>query len=396
MGVLVIFRRILVIDDLVLPCVGAKFPWPMIFWFIAIAVTIIACAALLYAAGSRTVNAAEPELADGNRHFGLMLAGIDVDLAAGKLSEPDAMAAKGELAREVMRFKAEAEQATPVRHELGRLPLLAGLGGIAALAFAVYAGLGSPDLPAQPLADRPQTVAQSLVLGDAFTRIEAALANNPDDLRGWTVIAPAYVQMGRFADAVTAYRRIIALSDETVDLQTKLAEALILQAQGASSPEAMTLLRSAAASDPQHVLSRLYIAAELTRQADYPTAIAAWNDVLALSRGDEPWLPAAQEGLVVAQNNGVAPTQDQAAPFSNQESEMIGQMVSGLATRLADQGGTIEEWTQLVRAYLVFGDTEKAQSAFDTAVTAYPQAFDRSDLDRLALDAGLTIKGNSL
>ncbi|MCS6760776.1 MAG: c-type cytochrome biogenesis protein CcmI [Candidatus Devosia symbiotica] len=368
----------------------------MIFWFIAIAVTIIACAALLYAAGSRTVNAAEPELADGNRHFGLMLAGIDVDLAAGKLSEPDAMAAKGELAREVMRFKAEAEQATPVRHELGRLPLLAGLGGIAALAFAVYAGLGSPDLPAQPLADRPQTVAQSLVLGDAFTRIEAALANNPDDLRGWTVIAPAYVQMGRFADAVTAYRRIIALSDETVDLQTKLAEALILQAQGASSPEAMTLLRSAAASDPQHVLSRLYIAAELTRQADYPTAIAAWNDVLALSRGDEPWLPAAQEGLVVAQNNGVAPTQDQAAPFSNQESEMIGQMVSGLATRLADQGGTIEEWTQLVRAYLVFGDTEKAQSAFDTAVTAYPQAFDRSDLDRLALDAGLTIKGNSL
>ena len=88
----------------------------------------------------------------------------------------------------------------------------------------------------------------------------------------------------------------------------------------------------------------------------------------------------------MAQNGGVAPTNDQ-------EAEMIGQMVSGLAERLAASDGTIEEWTQLVRAYLVLGDTERAQAAFDDAVAAYPQAFDRGDLDTLALGAGLTING---
>ncbi|MDP2780308.1 c-type cytochrome biogenesis protein CcmI [Devosia sp.] len=366
----------------------------MIFWFVAIAVTAIACAALLYAAGSRTVNAAGPELADGNRDFGLVLAGIDADLAAGKLEAADAEAAKGELAREILRLKAETQQVAALRPEMGRAPLLAGLAGIAALALVVYAQLGSPDLPAQPLADRvPASATQEVDLDQAIVRIEAALAANPDDLRGWTVIAPAYMQMGRFGDAVQAYRRIIALSGPTPDLQTNLAEALMFEAQGAGSPEAMDLLRTAAASDPRHVLSRLYIAAELTRQGDYPAAIAAWNDALALSTGDEPWLPAAQQGLAVAQNDGAEPVDGPAAALDDQQAEMIAGMVSGLASRLAEQGGTIEEWTQLVRAYLVLGDTAKAQAAFDEAVSAYPQAFDRGELDTLALGAGLTIKG---
>jgi cytochrome c-type biogenesis protein CcmH len=358
----------------------------MLFWFIAIAVTAIACAALFYAAGPRMVNATVPELDDANSHFRLVLSGIDADLAAGKLGEAEAVAAKGELAREILRLKAEAGRAVTSVKDMGRGPLLAGLAGIAAVALGTYALLGNPEMPSQPLAERSDIAAQSVDLETAITRIEAALTANPDDLRGWTVIAPAYMEMGRFADAARAYRRIIALSAPTADLQTSLAEALMLDSGDAGSPEAFELLQAAAASDPAHVLSRLYIAAELTRQEKYPEAIEAWNAVLALSKGDEPWLTAAQQGLAVAQNDGVAPANDQ-------EAEMIGQMVSGLATRLAAQGGTIEDWTQLVRAYLVLGDTAKAQAALDSAVAAYPLTFDRGELDALALSAGLTING---
>ena len=365
----------------------------MIFWFIAIAVTTVACAALVYAAGPRTVNAGGPELADGNSQFALVLAGIDADLAAGKLEEADALAARAELAREVIRLKAEHRPLASARPELGRRPLMIGVAGIAALALAIYAVLGSPDLPSRPLASRAQAESPELDLGTAISRIETALAANPDDLRGWTVIAPAYLQMGRYADAAKAYRRMIELSGPTPDLQTKLAEALMFEAQGAGSAEAMNLLRAAAASDPTHVLSRLYIAADLTRRGDYAAAINAWNEVLALSTGDEPWLASARQGLAVAQNNGVAPQAGQAPSFSAAETEMVGQMVSGLSSRLAAQGGSIEEWTQLVRAYLVLGDTDKAQAAFDAAVLAYPSAFDRGDLDTLALGAGLTITG---
>ena len=332
------------------------------------------------------VNATALDSTDSNSHFRLVLAGIDADVASGKLGEADANAAKGELAREVLRLKSENRVDSPAGVPFGRMPLLAGLGSVAVLAFALYAWLGSPNLPAQPLAGRTEVAAQSVDLEDAIAQIERQLAATPDDLRGWTVIAPAYLELGRFGDAANAYRRVIELGGPTPDLQTRLAEALMLEAGEGGSPEAVGLLREVAAADPEHVLSRLYLASELTRAGDYPAAIAAWQEALALSQGGEPWLQAAQQGLAVAQNGGVAPAQDA-------EAEMIGQMVSGLATRLDAEGGTVAEWTQLVRAYLVLGDRDRAQAAYDDAVVAYPKTADRGPLDTLALGAALSLNG---
>jgi cytochrome c-type biogenesis protein CcmH len=358
----------------------------MLFWFIATAITAIACVALFYAAGRRAVNAGPAESGDANSHFRLVLAGIDADLAGGRLGEAEAAAAKGELAREMLRLKAETGQTPGTALAFSNAALLAGLGGIAVLALGLYGWLGSPDLPAQPLAERTDVTAQAIDLDTAIARIEAQLAANPDDLRGWTVIAPAYLETGRFADAARAYRRMMELGEATPDLQTSFAEALMLDADGAGSAEAMQLLRAAAEADPGHVLSRLYIAAELTRAEQYPEAAQAWQAAIDLSQGNESWLPAARQGLAVAQNDGEAPSNEA-------ETEMIGQMVSGLAARLAAEGGSVEEWTQLLRAYLVLGDAERAQAAYDDAVSAYPQAFDRGELDTLALGAGLTLKG---
>src|SRR5690606_13719323 len=217
-------------------------------------------------------------------------------------------------------------------------------------------------------------------------QIEARLAQAPDDLRGWTVIAPAYVETGRYADAAEAYRRVIALSEATPDLQTNLAEALLLAAGGAGSDEAVELLRAAAAGDPAHVRSRLYLAAELMRAEDYPAAAEYWQQALDLAEGDEAWLPAARQGLAVARADGV----DNSA---RDQAEMSQSMGGGLAERLASEGGAVEEWMQLVQSYVVLGELDDAQAAYDAAVRAYPAAFDRGELDTLALGAGLTLNG---
>lgn len=358
----------------------------MIFWFIAIAVTAIAGAALFYAAGPRMVNATVPESDAANSHFRLVLSGIDADVSTGKLGAAEATAAKGELAREILRLKAESATTGSTGPAFGQMPLLLGLAAMAVLALGTYGMLGSPNLPSQPLASRSDLVAPQLDLSAAIARIEAQLQTNPDDLRGWTVIAPAYVELGRFADAAQAYRRVIALSAATPDLQTSLAKALLLEAGPAGSDEAIALLRAAVAADPNHAMSRLFLASALTEQGQYAEAIPLWEAAIALGDGTQPWLDGARQGLAVARNGGVAPP-------AGQEAEMIGQMVSGLAERLAADGGNIAEWTQLVRAYLVLGDTDSAQAAYDDAVAAYPRAFDRGDLDSLALGAGLTLNG---
>lgn len=358
----------------------------MFFWFIAIAVTAIACAALYYAGAGRMVNVAGADSGSANNHFRLVLAGIDADLANGKLGEPEAIAAKGELAREMLRQQADDDAKTRPKSELRRGQVMAFLAAVAVVSLVTYAMLGSPDLPSQPLAGRADVAAQKIDLDDALAKIEQQLAANPDDLRGWTVIAPVYLQTGRYREAEHAYRRIIELGGGDADVQTSLAETLMMQSDGSASGEALTLLQTAAASDPAHVLSRLYIAAELTRSGQYDDAVKAWDAVLALAKGGEAWVTAANEGRAVAVNKGVAPSQTQASPA---ESDAIAQMVAGLATRLDTQGGTIAEWTQLVRAYIVMDDLPKAQSAYDGAMKAYPKAIDRDDLDTFALQSGL-------
>ncbi len=357
----------------------------MIFWILAIAITAIACAALYYASAGRTVNVSAGAGDALKGHFRLQLHEIDGDIASGRLGEAEGLAAKGELARELLRAEGETKPSGDRKGD-GRNALVASLLGVAVLAFGTYAMLGNPQLPSLPLAGRDS--AQPMDIKDAVAKIEARLAASPDDLRGWTVIAPAYVQMGRLPDAVRAYRRINELAPPTADSETNLGEALMMLNDGVVTDEAMGLFQSAIARDPQYVRARFYVASELTRRGDYAAAVDAWNALLAFGKGDEPWMVTARNGLAAAE----AELNPATAPAVVPDDAQIRAMVDGLDARLKAQGGSIGEWTQLVRSRMVLGDIAAAQTAYEAARAAYPDASVRTELDVLAADNGLVAK----
>ncbi len=352
----------------------------MLFWSLAIVVTAIACAALYYAGAGRRVNATadvvdSPEI----QHLKLQLKEIEADAETGRLGAAEAVAAKGELARELMRIKSEHQSGPRAGGRRGIIAVAAIATGV--LAFGMYGALGRPDLPTQPLAERTDSPPEEITLDDALARIEAQLAKSPDDIRGWTVIAPAYMQMGRFADAEKALRKVIELDGPTADRETDLGEALMMQKEGDATGAPLDLFKSAAARDPAHVRSRYYIASEATRAGDYAAAKADWEALLRLGKGDEPWFDNATAGLAAAEaglNGGTVP-----------DGSAIAGMVEGLSSRLMSGGGTVAEWTRLVRSRLVLGQTELAQEAYNAARKAYPDAGDRAELDVLAADNGL-------
>ena len=355
-----------------------------LFWIFAIVMTAIACAALYYAARGRRVNKVPAGADDAtSAHFRLQLKEIEGDIAAGRLGEAEGVAAKGELARELIRMQGETGRAVG-----GERPWVvpAALLATALLTFGAYSLLGNPGLPSMPLSERP-ALPPELDLDDAIARIEAQLAKTPDDVRGWSVVAPVYMQQQRFADAANAYRRVIELSGATADLETNLGEALMMQAGGDPTGEPMRLFESAAARDPRHIRSRFYIAGESTRAGQFEAAVRQWNEIIALGTPQDTWLESAKAGLSAALDglNSVRPetTLDDAA---------IRGMVESLATRLYENGGSIEEWTRLVRSRMVLGDTEAAQLDYDRARAAYPDAALRTELDVLAADNGLVSK----
>lgn len=346
---------------------------------LAIAVTAVACAALYYAAAGRRVNASAGAVDDATAaHYRLQLKEIDADIASGRLGEAEGVAARGEMARELIRLKGEAAQAS-AGDQQQKPALLIAIAATVVLAFGAYTMLGNPNLPSAPLAGRPLT---DMTLAEAISRIESQLTRTPDDIRGWAAIAPAYMQMERFAEAERAFRQIIALDGVSADRETDLAEAIMMRQGGSTEGEPLQLLRSAVARDPQHVRSRFYLAGEATRAGEFQSAIAQWNELIALAKGDEPWLVTARGGLDAA----IAGLDGGTAGPSN---ATIAAMVEGLSDRLETAGGPIADWTQLVRSRLVLGQTAEAQAAYDAARAAYPDAAVRTELDVLAADNGL-------
>ena len=367
----------------------------MTIWLLALVLTAIACATLYYAGAGRTVNAGASTLDATTDHYRAQLRAIESDAAAGRLGDAEATMAKGELARELIRLKAEAQG----QSETGsRSAVWLIVGFVAMLSLGTYWYLGRPDLPAQPLAERAAHTGAGLDLDAAIKTIEARLAKDPNDLRGWQVIAPAYVQLGRYADAVRALRQVNALTTPTADSLTDLGESLMMQNNGSAVGEPLELFHKAAALDAKHVRSRFYIAGEETRTGAYEDAIRDWNALLTLARGDEPWVTTAKNGLAFAQQQLKAPAASSApdvpaaSPALDANSPQIQAMVDGLEARLKSQGGSIEEWTRLVRSRMVQGRMEAAQADYDLARKAYPDAKSRTELDVLAADNGLVAK----
>src|SRR5689334_3883257 len=116
----------------------------MLFWILAIAVTAVACAALYYAAAGRTVNASGGAVDDATAaHSRLQLKEIETDIASGRMGAAEGTAARGEMARELIRLKGEARTAGT---DGSRAALLIAIGATVVLAFGTYTMLGQPEL----------------------------------------------------------------------------------------------------------------------------------------------------------------------------------------------------------------------------------------------------------
>jgi cytochrome c-type biogenesis protein CcmH len=71
--------------------------------------------------------------------------------------------------------------------------------------------------------------------------------------------------------------------------------------------------------------------------------------------------------------------------------EMIGGMVESLSSRLASQGGPVEDWARLITSLGVLGETTRARAIYENAVEVFaddPAAMD--DIQRAGERAGVT------
>jgi cytochrome c-type biogenesis protein CcmH len=334
----------------------------MVIWVIFLAMTAAAVMAVLWPLSRHRALARQVD--PDTQFYREQVAEIERDQARGVLLPSEAEAARAEAGRRLLRatgrygeaYAAVGEPALRRRRAASTLVLSV----IPILALATYEIYGSPQTLTEPA---PAPVAQqegNIDLMTAVAQIENHLAKNPQDGRGWEVIAPVYVRMGRIDDAVKAYGAAIRYQAPDANRLANYGEALVMAKDGLVSAEAQTAFEQAVKLDSTVPKARFYLARAAVQDGQIEKAKAAYAELIASSPADAPWTEAVKQELA-ALDAPQAPAGSQIGP------EAIAGMVAGLASRLEAQGGTADEWARLMRSYAVLGQRDKAIAAAQRA-----------------------------
>ena len=356
----------------------------MILWLAFALMTAAAVFAVLWPLSRRA-----PEWAGGSDIvvYRDQLDEIARDRAAGLIGEGEAEAAKVEVSR---RLIAAADAAEGERTTGGASPLwrrrataVAALLLVPAGATALYMVLGSPQLPGEPLSARLNATHQNSPIAGLVARVEKQLERHPDDVRGYEVLAPVYLRLGRFADAVAARRKVIGLSGENSERQADLGEALTAEANGIVTTHAKTAFERALVLDSNNYKAKFFIGVAAEQDGKTDEAAAIWRAMLAKAPADAPWAETVRRALASIKKApaDAAPASSAPGPSASDvaaaaqmsekdRGDMIRGMVAGLAGRLKENRGDIDGWQRLLRAYMVLGERDKAQAAAAEARSA--------------------------
>jgi len=370
------------------------------------------------------------------------LAEIKRDRLSGLIGEAEAKAAQVEVSRRLLAAADAADaqsQNKPATQSLHRRRLVA-LIALLALPLgtvALYLLVGSPNEPAQPLAARLNTPMEKRSLPALVAQVEDHLAHKPEDGRGWQVLAPIYMRMGRFDDASKAWRNTLRLMGESADGEADLGEALVGVANGVVTAEAAGAFDHALALDAHNVKAGFFRGLSAAQDGKREQAAAIWRDLLHNAPTGAPWIDLVQKSLaqlepntgadnpsmaadnaiagrsagpsmaadnvmaapsagpsVAADNASVGPTADQIAVAQDlnpqDRADMIRTMVERLAQRLTQDGSDVEGWLRLIRSYVVLGERDKALGAAARARQALAGADDKvRRIDALVKGLGL-------
>jgi len=298
---------------------------------------------------------------------------VERDLTAGLIAKSEAEAARVEISR---RLLAAAESAQPASATASpgagqrrrRAVAVVAFLVLSAGAGALYLHIGSPGLPSETPGTRRS---ESAAIETMIAKVEAHLLGNPNDGRGWEVLAPVYMQLGHYADAAEAWRNALRLLGDSAEREAKLGEALMAQANGVVTADAKSAFDRAVTLDKKSVSARFYLGVAALQDGDRDKAIKIWHELIVEAPPGAHWVNDVRDALARVEANPSAsssgPTPADMAAAAQQAPEqqeaMIRGMVARLAERLKHDRSDLDGWMRLVRSYVVLGEPDKAKSA---------------------------------
>jgi len=215
---------------------------------------------------------------------------IERDRLAGLIGEREAEAARLEVSRLLL---AAADAVTP--EPAGGARWRRQAAAVVALvllplgAASLYLLIGSPELPGQFQAEQREAPPEQRSIAELVGRIEAHLEQNPEDGRGWELLGPVYMRLGRYDDAVKARRSVIRLLGSNAEREADLGEALTGAANGIVTAEAKEAFDRSVGLSPNDFRARYFLGLAAEQDGRPKEAAEVWRNLLAGAPADASW-----------------------------------------------------------------------------------------------------------
>src|SRR5579871_3601739 len=257
----------------------------MTLWFILGIMTAAALVAVIWPlARARELQSPASDLAV----YRDQLEEVERDRTDGRIDHDEFEAARVEVSRRLLGAAAAATVEAAPRSGRRIAALASAVVAVPLIAGSLYLVLGSPDLPGEPIASRGTGEGQPNSVAALIARIEAHLEAEPSDGRGWEVIAPVYMRLERYDDAVKARRNALNLLGATAQREVDLGAALAMAAGGVVTVDSKAAFERAVAIEPGNAQAMFFLGVAAQQDGNEAEAIRIWRDLVATAPADAP------------------------------------------------------------------------------------------------------------
>jgi len=246
------------------------------FILAAILLVLLVLAILLWPFWRRPKSSAAVDRRTANLEiFRDQLRELENDHRQGLLAEADFEQAKSELQRRLLDDVQPQAKTSPATG--GRKTALVLLVVIPLAAVAGYALLGNPQ-SFDPVQTQARVTPQQIE--EMLGKLVEKLKKNPDDVKGWVMLARSYKVMGRYAESAEAYSHGGALVDGDPSLLADYAEVLGQANGGKLDGKPTELIAQALKIDPNEPQALFVAGAAATDRLDFPAVADYWGRLL--------------------------------------------------------------------------------------------------------------------
>ncbi len=190
--------------------------------------------------------------------------------------------AKRELERRALEESAPSPSNAQIPSAAGAWTAAILAGSLPVAATLLYLILGSREAfsPAATTNDMAQHDLSPEKIEAMVNSLAARLEKEPNNGKGWAILANSYYSMNRITEAVAAYEHAVALDPDNADLLADYADALGAQQNGLDGKPLEVVQRALQANPTQWKALALAGSAAFDRK-DYKTALAYWEKLRA-------------------------------------------------------------------------------------------------------------------